>query len=60
VTPQVAVFVFAGAGVIALFSFLAVMTWLDSLRRERRPFYGNETIRKITEMPGVAPASVQE
>jgi len=60
VTPQVAVFVFASAGVIALFSFLAVTTWSDSRPRERVAFYGNETLRKISDMPGATPASVQE
>lgn len=59
-TPGVAVFIFLSAGAIALFSFLSVTTWSDSRRRERTAYYGNETIRKIAEMPAATPASVLE
>ncbi len=54
------VFAFLGMGAIALFSFLSVATWSDSRRREREVYYGNETLRKIMEMPGATPAAVQE
>ena len=47
-------------GVMALFSFLAVWKWSDNRRRERDAYYKNETIRKVMEMPGATPATVQE
>jgi hypothetical protein len=53
-------FAFLSAGAFALFSFLAVATWSDSRRREREAYYKSETIRKIMEMPGATPATVQE
>ena len=54
------VFVFLGMGAIAFFSFLSVATWADNRRREREVYYGNETLRKIMEMPGASPAAVQD
>jgi ferric-dicitrate binding protein FerR (iron transport regulator) len=48
------------AGAIALFSFLAVAKWSDNRRREREAYYKSETIRKVMEMPGATPATVQE
>jgi hypothetical protein len=47
-------------GAVALFSFLAVATWSDNRRREREAYYKSETIRKVMEMPGATPATVQE
>ena len=47
-------------GIVALFSFLAVAKWSDNRRREREAYYKNETVRKVTEMPGATPATVQE
>lgn len=47
-------------GAVALFSFLAVATWSDNRRREREAYYKSETIRKVVEMPGATPATVQE
>ncbi len=54
------VFGFFGLGAIALFSFLSVATWSVSRRREREAYYRSETLRKVMEMPGATPASVQE
>jgi len=54
------VFAFLSAGAFALFSFLAVATWSDSRRREREAYYKSETVRKVMEMPGATPATVQE
>jgi hypothetical protein len=51
---------FLMVGALALFSFLAVATWSDNRRREREAYYKNETIRKVMEMPGATPATVQE
>jgi len=48
------------AGVVVLFSFLAVARWSDNRRRERDAYYKSETIRKIMEMPSATPATVQE
>jgi hypothetical protein len=47
-------------GIVALFSFLAVAKWSDNRRREREVYYTSETVRKVTEMPGATPATVQE
>jgi Flp pilus assembly protein TadB len=47
-------------GIVALFSFLAVAKWSDNRRREREAYYKNETVRKVMEMPGATPATVQE
>jgi hypothetical protein len=47
-------------GVVALFSFLAVAKWSDNRRREREAYYKNETVRKVMEIPGATPATVQE
>lgn len=54
------IFGFIGLVVVVFFSFLSVATWSDNRRRERETYYGNETVRKIAEMPGATPASVQE
>jgi hypothetical protein len=54
------VFAFLSAGVVALFSFLAVAKWSDNRRREREAYYKSETVRKVMEMPGATPATVQE
>jgi hypothetical protein len=54
------VLAFLIVGAVALFSFLAVATWSDNRRREREAYYRNETIRKVMEMPGATPATVQE
>jgi hypothetical protein len=51
---------FLMAGVTALFSFLAVAKWSDNRRREREAYYKSETVRKVMEMPGATPATVQE
>jgi ferric-dicitrate binding protein FerR (iron transport regulator) len=45
-------------GLIALFSFLAVNSWLNNNRREREAYYRSEAIKKIAEMQGNAPESV--
>jgi lipopolysaccharide export LptBFGC system permease protein LptF len=50
-------FLFLAISSVALFSFLAVVTWSDSRRREREAFYKAETIRKITESQGGGGAS---
>jgi hypothetical protein len=47
-------------GIVALFSFLAVAKWSDNRRRDRDAYYKSETVRKVMEMPGATPATVQE
>lgn len=54
------VFAFLSVGAVALFSFIAVATWSDNRRREREAYYKSETVRKVMEMPGATPATVQE
>ena len=54
------VFAFLSVAAIALFSFLAVTTWSAARRREREAYYKSETVRRVMEMPGATPATVQE
>jgi hypothetical protein len=56
----IGVFLLPSVGAIALFSFLSVATWSDNRRREREAYYKSETVRKVMEMPGATPATVQE
>ena len=48
------IFMFLSAYVIALFSFVGVVVWSVSRRREREAFYRSEALKKIaeTQQPG--------
>ena len=48
------------AGAIALFSFLSVVVWSTSRRREREAYYKSETIKKIAEASGSGPNAALE
>ncbi len=37
---------------IAVFSFVAVLVWADTRRREREALYRSETIKKVSETQG--------
>lgn len=37
---------------IAVFSFVAIVSWSDIRRREREAYYKSESLKKIAEMPG--------
>jgi len=54
------IFLFLSAGCIALFSFIGVVVWSASRRREREAYYKSETIRKIAEMQGEGATSALE
>jgi len=41
---------FLSVGAIALFSFVAVVTWSDNRRREREAYYKSEFLKRISEM----------
>jgi len=46
------VFFFLSAASVALFSFLAVASWVNARRRERESYYKNEMLKKISEAQG--------
>src|ERR1035438_2678193 len=58
--PGIGVFLLPSVVAFALFSFLSVSKWSDNRRREREAYYKSETVRKVMEMPGATPATVQE
>ena len=39
-------------GVIVVFTFVIVVHWVDTQRKEREAFYKTETLRRITEASG--------
>jgi hypothetical protein len=43
------IFLIPIAGIIAIFTFLAVVGWAKERRREREAFYRHETARKLVE-----------
>lgn len=47
-------------GVVAIFSCITVMSWLEKRKREREAYYRSETLRKVAEMPGGSPAAVMD
>jgi hypothetical protein len=42
----------ASAGAVALFTWLAVDSWVNARRKEREAFYRSETIRRIADSAG--------
>ncbi len=48
----VMVFIFPVAVIALVFTFTAVVHWVDSQRKEREAFYKSETLRRITEASG--------
>jgi len=40
------------AVIVVVFTFVLVIHWLDSQRKEREAYYKSETLRRITEAPG--------
>jgi len=45
-------FLFPIAVIAVVFTFTAVVVWIDSRRKERDAFYKSETLRRITETAG--------
>jgi hypothetical protein len=43
---------FPAVGAIAVFSWLAVVSWLDARRREREAYYKIEALKKLSETQG--------
>ena len=56
----VSVFLVPIVGSIALFSFLAVATWVEARRKEREAYYRSETLKKIAESSGEGAKSALE
>ena len=59
-TPGVALFFFLSVGAVALFSFIAVVNWAESRRKEREAYYRSETLKKIVESPGAGATAALE
>jgi hypothetical protein len=57
--PEIGLFFFLSVGAVALFSFIAVATWVDARQKERQAYYESETLKKIAETQGAGanPAS---
>jgi Domain of unknown function (DUF6249) len=49
---QTLAIMFPVAIILVVFSFVAVLHWIDSQRKERDAFYKAETIRRVTEASG--------
>jgi hypothetical protein len=49
---DVPMFMFLSVSAVALFSFIAVVSWADARRKEREAYYRSETIKKIAETQG--------
>jgi ferric-dicitrate binding protein FerR (iron transport regulator) len=43
---------FLAVAASGMWAFVAVASWADSRRREREAYYRQETMKKISEMPG--------
>jgi hypothetical protein len=60
-TLPIDLFPLGGAvGAIAVFSYLAVVSWLDARRREREAYYKSEALKKLSEMQGAGAVSALE
>jgi len=50
--PQVFAILIPIVAIVATFTFVIVVHWVDSQRKERDAFYKAETIRRVTEASG--------
>jgi hypothetical protein len=50
--PQVIAILIPIVAIVATFTFVTVIHWVDSQRKEREAFYRAETIRRVTEASG--------
>jgi Flp pilus assembly protein TadB len=48
------------AAIVAVFVFVAVVSWSDNRRKEREAFYRHETYRKMLEHAGEGPGAVEQ
>jgi len=50
--PQVIAILIPIVAIVATFTFVTVVHWVDSQRKEREAYYRAETLRRITEATG--------
>ncbi|HEY1803960.1 MAG TPA: DUF6249 domain-containing protein [Terracidiphilus sp.] len=50
--PQTIAILIPIVAIVAVFTFVAIVHWVDSQRKEREAFYRAETLRRITEASG--------
>ncbi len=50
--PQTIAILIPIVAIVATFTFVSVVHWIDSQRKERDAFYKAETIRRVTEASG--------
>ena len=53
-------FLFLAVAAVAVFSFISIVIWTDSRRKEREAFYKSETTKKFIEVQGNGGRSVVE
>jgi hypothetical protein len=51
-SPQMIAILIPIVAIVATFTFVTVVHWVDSQRKEREAFYRAETIRRVTEASG--------
>ncbi|MGD1108158.1 MAG: hypothetical protein ABR865_14025 [Terracidiphilus sp.] len=50
--PQMFVFLVPIVAIVSVFTFTAIVHWVDSQRKEREAYYKAETLRRVTEASG--------
>jgi hypothetical protein len=50
--PQMFAFLIPIVAIVSVFTFTAIVHWVDSQRKERDAFYKAETLRRVTEASG--------
>jgi hypothetical protein len=50
--PQMIVILIPIVAIVATFTFVTVVHWVDSQRKEREAFYKADTLRRVTEASG--------
>jgi hypothetical protein len=50
---------FPAVGALAVFSYLAVVTWIDNRRKEREALYRSDALKKIAETQGGASTALE-
>jgi hypothetical protein len=50
-SPQTIAILIPIVAIVATFTFVTVVHWVDSQRKEREAYYKSETLRRITEAP---------
>jgi len=52
--------ILGAVGVVTVFSFIAVVTWVEGRRKEREAFYRNDLLKQLVQQPGPAADRVAE